>query len=237
MNENEKEKIAKYINQHEQQGIQDGTLEHPVIDSGLSREKAIEAILENKPECPPEILEKLALTTVRYIGFDEKFHEGQIIVHADLQKDIEDLFEFMIAEKFPIAGAVPISEYKDVDEDSMSANNSSGFNYRTIANQEKLSWHSYGFAIDLNPRLNPVLEYPKLENGEEDTTAEMVVTQPKNGEYNPETPGTLTKDHPVVQFMLDRGWEWGGDWTSFKDYQHFQKPLPLPESNDAIINI
>jgi hypothetical protein len=24
------------------------------------------------------------------------------------------------------------------------------------------------------------------------------------------------------------GWDWGGDWTSLKDYQHFEK-LPLPD--------
>ncbi len=27
----------------------------------------------------------------------------------------------------------------------------------------------------------------------------------------------------VVNFFKSKGWIWGGDWTSFKDYPHFQK--------------
>lgn len=27
----------------------------------------------------------------------------------------------------------------------------------------------------------------------------------------------------VVNFFKSRGWTWGGDWTSFKDYPHFEK--------------
>ena len=26
----------------------------------------------------------------------------------------------------------------------------------------------------------------------------------------------------MVTFFKSRGWEWGGDWKSFKDYPHFQ---------------
>jgi hypothetical protein len=27
-----------------------------------------------------------------------------------------------------------------------------------------------------------------------------------------------------VRSFTARGWEWGGDWRSLKDYQHFEKP-------------
>ena len=27
----------------------------------------------------------------------------------------------------------------------------------------------------------------------------------------------------VINFFKYKGYEWGGDWTSFKDYPHFQK--------------
>jgi hypothetical protein len=28
---------------------------------------------------------------------------------------------------------------------------------------------------------------------------------------------------PVVRIFTDRGWRWGGDWHTPKDYQHFEK--------------
>lgn len=31
----------------------------------------------------------------------------------------------------------------------------------------------------------------------------------------------------VVDFFKDKGYEWGGDWKSFKDYPHFQKAFGL----------
>ena len=46
-------------------------------------------------------------------------------------------------------------------------------------------------------------------------------------EYDEKAKGTLTKDHPLVIFMKERGWIWGGDWSkigdSGVDYQHFEK--------------
>lgn len=33
----------------------------------------------------------------------------------------------------------------------------------------------------------------------------------------------------VVKFFKAKGWKWGGDWTSFKDYPHFQKDYTWQE--------
>lgn len=191
--------------------VPDGSFERPIIDSRYSFEEAT-----NHPECPEAIKDQLALCTVKYLSFDNNFHEGQLVVHQELQKDIEGLFAFMLAlpdgQKFMVEKVVPIVAYKWDDEASMSANNTSAFNYRKIAGQDKLSLHAYGVAIDLNPRLNPV-----VKNGQ--------VLQPINGRYNITEPGTLFTDHPIIEFMKARGWEWGGDWTHYQDYQHFQKQL------------
>jgi hypothetical protein len=35
--------------------------------------------------------------------------------------------------------------------------------------------------------------------------------------------GCLTADSFIVRFLKDRGWTWGGNWASLKDYQHFEK--------------
>ena len=43
------------------------------------------------------------------------------------------------------------------DDASMAANNSSSFNFRAIAGSDVLSHHAHGVAIDVNPRLNPMI--------------------------------------------------------------------------------
>ncbi len=176
-----------------------------------TREQAIDSILEKDPSCPRDILESLVLLDVKFLGFDSKIHEGQIVVHQDVQKDIVDLFELMQQEKFPLEEVSPVVKYSWDDEASMSANNSSGFNYRKIAGQDIMSFHSQGKAIDLNPRINPWVQGETI--------------QPANGSYNIEKAGTLFNGHPVVEFMKERGWEWLGDWEKYQDYQHFQKEI------------
>ncbi len=180
-----------------------------------TREEAIDSMLERDATCPTEILQQLALIDVKYLGFDTQIHDGQIVVHQELQEDVTDLFALMLEQKFPLQEVTPIVKYDWDDESSMAANNTTGFNYRLVINTDRISWHGYGKAIDINPKLNPVMDGP--------TPAEWQVTQPANGSYNTEEPGTLYPGHIIVEFLKNRGWEWGGDWEKFKDYQHFQK--------------
>ena len=64
--------------------------------------------------------------------------------------------------------------------------------------------------ILVNPFKNPVI----YENGK---------ISPTGAKYNPQKPGTFSKEHLIVQEFLKRGWRWGGDFNSFKDYHHFDK--------------
>lgn len=163
--------------------------------------------------CPREITERLTAVSVRFRSFDGKEDEGSIVIDRDLAGDIKELFAFMLREQFPIASAIPISDarFDGDDESSMRANNTSAFNYRVIAGTAKLSNHALGRAIDINPLLNPFIK------------GEFV--QPKGAVYDPSRPGTIVANSPVVAFLKSRGWTWGGDWTSLKDYQHFEKAM------------
>lgn len=55
-----------------------------------------------------------------------------------------------------------------------------------------------------------------------------MINDPPGATYDPSKPGTLTKEHPLVKLMEQRGWTWGGNWTleadEVIDYQHFEKP-------------
>jgi peptidoglycan LD-endopeptidase CwlK len=159
---------------------------------------------------PREVIEALCLISARYVGFDGRLHEGQLIVHRELAVDLGDIFALMETLKFPVAGAVPIVRYGWSDEASMAADNASAFNYRTIAGTDRLSSHATGRAVDINPRRNPAI-YPDGR------------IAPTGAVYRPGSPGTFTDEHPVVCAFRERGWRWGGHFGHMKDYHHFEK--------------
>lgn len=177
-----------------------------VVDSNLGFAQAIEG-----SEAPLEIIDRLGLIDVHYYSFDGKKHRGQIVVDCDLEDDIYEIFAFLEKVKFPVGRVIPIGEYKWDDQESMVANNSSGFNFRVIEGTTKLSMHSLGRAVDINPAQNPVI-YPDGR------------IAPAGAAYNPEKAGTITGDHPLVREFSERGWHWGGNFEQPKDYHHFEKP-------------
>ena len=160
---------------------------------------------------PNEISQELTIVTVYYWAFDGDQHTGQIIVQKDLAVEVKDIFDDIEDAHFPIEKIVPISQYDWSDEQSMKDNNTSAFNYRQINDQEALSMHSYGLAIDINPRLNPCIRHG--------------ITQPTGAKYDPTVPGTITADGAVVAAFKKRGWVWGGGWRKLKDWQHFERSL------------
>ena len=137
--------------------------------------------------------------------------QGQLVVHQDLATDALDIFNELFVSGFHIAKVVPVVVYGWDDDQSMRDNNTSAFNYRTIAGTTQLSYHAYGRAIDINPLWNPYVR------GE--------VVAPIGAVYDPERLGTIVADGPVVAAFKKRGWTWGGDWIDRKDWQPFEKTL------------
>jgi len=166
--------------------------------------------LANK-RIPTAIEKNLRLVNVFYYSFDGKLHEGQLVIHKDLVNDIKEIFKIIESVKFPIAKAVPIIAYNWSDDSSMKHNNTSAFNYRYVKGTHRLSYHAYGRAIDINPLINPQI------------TKNKVI--PNGNVYNSQKPGTLTRNSIIVKAFLKRGWIWGGNWHSTKDYQHFEKKI------------
>lgn len=176
----------------------------PIIDSSMTLPEALAG-----KEFPGAIRETLTLVDIQHYSFDGHIHHGQLVIHHDLVDDAKSVFEKLLQLQFPIAKMIPISVYAWDDNASMADNNSSAFNYRVIALTDRLSNHSFGRAIDINPVQNP---YTQLDG-------EVV---PQGAVYNPTVPGTLIKE--IVDIFKSYGFEWGGDWER-KDWQHFQKAL------------
>lgn len=191
-----------------------GTVGDPIVDSAMTEEQAFDGL---SPDCPPDVRKRQAVLTVLYYSFDHKVHRGQLVVDRDLEADVRRAFDVVLAEKFPVRSVIPVSDprfRKDGKWDdglSMAANNTSGFNYRQVTGGGGLSNHAFGRAIDINPVQNPYIR--------------GATVLPPGAKYDPTAAGTLTARHPVTRALVDRGWVWGGTWTSPRDYQHFEKRL------------
>lgn len=177
----------------------------PLADSAMTFPEAVAGT-----QAPPEALAPLSLVDVRYRAFDGRLHAGRLVIHRDLAADIRAIFAWMERSRFPVATVVPIVRYGWSDDASMADNNTSAFNYRFVGGTERLSLHALGRAVDLNPRINPVI----YADGR---------IAPPGAAYRPGAPGTVYPAHPLMEEFRRRGWTWGGDFKTLKDYHHFEK--------------
>lgn len=175
-----------------------------IVDSEMTFEQAIEGT-----KAPKELIDSLCLIDVHYFSTDGQIHKGQLVIHKDVKEEVEKIFKLALQYEFPIKKAIPIVKYGWSDSISMAENNTSAFNYRNIAGTNRLSRHSYGKAVDINPMFNPY-----IDNG---------VITPKGGKWDKTRKGTLTEDCPIVKRFIELGWTWGGNFQSYKDYHHFDK--------------
>lgn len=161
-------------------------------------------------------IEDLAYIQVTYWGFDDKEHVGELIVNKVVSEDVIEIFKELYEAKFPIEKIRLIDDYNANDELSMLDNNTSAFCYREIVGSKKISNHGYGVAIDINPVQNPYVKNNIVspESGREYLDRENI------------RKGMIIKGDNCYNAFISRGWEWGGEWKSLKDYQHFEFKIP-----------
>lgn len=154
-----------------------------------------------------------------HVDFEGKTRIGELIVNKLIAEDIVDIFRELYYNKYPIERIVLVDEYDADDNKSMEANNSSAFNYRKIADTDRLSNHSLGLAIDINPLYNPYVR----------TIKGKTVVLPDNGEEyadrSKDNPYYIDHEDLCYKEFIKRGFTWGGDWKNSKDYQHFEKSM------------
>lgn len=160
----------------------------------------------------PVPLGDLRILSLRHWGFDGKTHAGELVVHEAHAEDVLGVFEALFDARFPIRRMELVDVYDADDDRSMAANNTSAFNCRRSASGSGAwSQHSFGNAVDINPIQNPYVSGGGVEPpaGERYTDRSMRAA------------GMIRANDVVVKAFARIGWEWGGDWTSSKDYQHF----------------
>lgn len=155
---------------------------------------------------------------VMHYDAEEKVHRGELVCNKMIAADLLDIFQKLYEARYPIERISLIDDYDADDERSMTANNTSSFCFRKIAGSSRLSKHSQGMAIDINPLLNPCVK--KRKDG-------SLFIQPKAGrkfaDRRKAYPYKITKGDLCYRLFLAHGFSWGGNWRSSKDYQHFEK--------------
>ncbi len=172
-----------------------------------------------KNGCPVS-LGNLRYLRLTYRGFDGKDHTGEMVVHKDVAKEVTQIFGELYRMKYPIRRMRLVSDYGGSDFRSIEADNTSAFNCRPVTGGKKWSNHAYGKAIDLNPLENPYIS----RSGHIGHKASLPYRRRvRKNPFRPEYRAVLLPGDPAVRAFKKRGWRWGGDWHSIKDYQHFDK--------------
>ncbi len=163
-------------------------------------------------------LENLKYLKVLHIGFDGKTHVGELIVNEKIADDVLEIFKELYENEYPIEKMLLVDEYGADDNKSMEDNNTSAFNYRQIAGTTRLSNHALGMAIDINPLYNPYIR--------SDANGNTIVEPEGAVEYTDRTNQfsyKIDENDLCYKLFIKYGFSWGGDWSTPKDYQHFEK--------------
>lgn len=143
---------------------------------------------------------------------------GEMVCDAAIAADLVAIFRELYQKGYRIERMVLVDEYGADDERSMTANNTTCFNFRTIAGSKRLSYHSRGRAVDINPLYNPMVRTRS------DGTRSV---SPKRGRrYVDRTLDfryKISRTDLCYRLFTARGFRWGGGWKHSKDYQHFEK--------------
>lgn len=155
---------------------------------------------------------------VLHVDAQGKVHKGELVCNKAIAQDLVDIFRQLYQARYPIEKIRPIDDYEADDELSMRDNNTSSFCYRTVSGSKKLSKHALGMAVDINTRYNPWVR--KGKDGRQ-------LVSPSNGKPYADRrktyPYKIVKGDLLYRLFIQHGFQWGGNWRTMKDYQHFEK--------------
>ena len=155
--------------------------------------------------------------TVSHLGFDDRVHEGQIVVNRDVAAPLAKVFRKLYDLRFPIRHMRFADAYGPARARPADGDISGSFECRQAVpspctgGTASGSWsnHAYGHAIDLNPVENPYVGCGRTR----DQASERYIDRS-------DSPGMVTP--AAVRAFRSIGWGWGGDWSGrTKDYMHF----------------
>ena len=171
-----------------------------------------------KKGCPVP-LKNLRYLLIKHLNFQGKTVMGELIVHKDVAGEVVRIFDELYEIGYPIHKMKLVADYKGSDWQSIEADNTSAFNCRKATGSKNWSKHSYGKAIDLNSIENPYIS--RKGHIAHKASQKYRKRVHKNNTYADKA--VLLKHDQATKIFKKYGWEWGGDWSGVKDYQHFSR--------------
>jgi hypothetical protein len=158
--------------------------------------------------CPR--FDALAYLTIDHVTMDGEVARGELVVAAAVAPRAVELFRRLYALGFPIRQMRLVDDFGASDDASMTADNTSAFNFRVVAGTTVLSQHALGRAIDINPVENPWRRPDRIvpEAGRAFADRHDI------------RPGMIVRPGPVVAVLDELGLAWGGDWLHAFDDHH-----------------
>lgn len=185
---------------------------------------SIDAELRALMECHSVKMEKhVDWESLRYLRVlhhdaDGNAVVGEMVCNVLIANDLIEIFKALFEAGYPIEKMRLIDHYDSDDEASMRDNNTSCFNQRPITAGGRMSRHSFGMAVDINPKYNP---YCKVK-----ASGNKVVKPEGSVDYLNRSESfsyKIVKGDLCYRLFKQHGFRWGGDWVSGKDYQHFER--------------
>ena len=154
---------------------------------------------------------------VLHVDIEGRVHRGEMVCNRLIADKLLAILRTLYEQRYPIERMVLPDVYDADDERQMRDNNSSCFCYRVIAGSSNLSKHARGLAVDLNTLYNPYCRRRK-----DGTLFVQPATATVYCDRSRQFPYKITADDLCVRLFKQYGFTWGGDWTTRKDYQHFE---------------
>ncbi len=175
------------------------------------------------PQNASVTFDDLAYLTIPHYDFNYNVTEGHMVVNAGLADETLDIFAELFDIQYPIECMQLVDYYNADDFLSIENNNTSAFNYRESTDGSgRLSKHALGCAIDINPQINP---YVRSEGtGSHQNASEYWSRDVSAWSSEIAKAAYIGVNTDIYKIFVNKyGWEWGGSWSSYRDYQHFQK--------------
>ena len=149
-----------------------------------------------------EIEKEIVSLSIDYIDYNGEKQTGTIEVNENIAENVLGVFNELYKMNFPINKID--KSYQRPDEHIIMDNITTGYNFRFVMGTDKLSKHAKGYAIDLNPKVNPA-KPSKISHFYDETI--------ERGKITPE----------IVTLFKKWGFKWGGEiFDNFWDSHHFE---------------
>jgi len=165
--------------------------------------------------------EELRYVHIWHYDFDGNPAEGELVCNEYIAQDLVEIFYELYRNEYQLERVLLIDEYDGDEAASTEDNNTFCFNCRTGTDNDSLSKHALGLAVDVNPLYNPHITYNK--------DGSFLVSPASAEDYADRTlsfPYKIDEEDLCYKLFIRHGFTWGGNRNDSKDYQHFQKALP-----------